>query len=436
MRADVHRFGLNPLFLRCLVALAVLSAFLVLVHRFWPQSVLLAALVLLVGGALVSGVIWYAIVGWAWRLGRINAQHIRQPATLVMTAWLLCVATAMLSGRPEQAHPSPVAPSASKIFQGGPFRYLSDLPVYAEQAGRWPITRNGLIGDGGKVIIVNGDSSPKGIGMHPPDNADAVVKFRLYREAAWFKAKAGLNDTAGRIVSSAVFEVLGDGKPLWKSDPLDRAGRSRDCIVDVSDVDVLELRVHATGPGQELHAAWMEPRVLQAVDTPDQPPPVRLFESGPREFLSDLPEFDVKPGPVPFVKNGDFGAGIEAEKRRIKVNGVLAPHGLGMHPPARGYAGVKYRLNKQAAVFRATTALNDGCSFTIGSCHFEVNCDGVSRWESKTITKDKQVEDCRIPVTGVDILELRVVDNDIVNTGLWAVWSEPRVLRTADAPDD
>src|SRR5262249_12805364 len=146
------------------------------------------------------------------------------------------------------------------------------LPTFDPRPGPWPIVVNGLVGQGGKTIVVNGDSSPKGIGMHPPDSADAVVKFRLYGEAARFKAKAAINDTAGRIASSAIFEVLGNGNPLWTSGPLDRAGRSRDCSIDVTGVDVLELRVRATGPSQELHAVWMEPRVLQTSDTPDTLP--------------------------------------------------------------------------------------------------------------------------------------------------------------------
>src|SRR5262249_16566420 len=166
-----------------------------------------------------------------------------------------------------------------------------------------------------------------------PDSADAVVKFRLYGEAARFKAKAAINDTAGRIASSAIFEVLGNGNPLWTSGPLDRAGRSRDCSIDVTGVDVLELRVRATGPSQELHAVWMEPRVLQTSDTPDTLPSFVHFSRGPIEYLSDLPEFDVKIGPWPFAKNGDFGP----PGAKIKVNDVPSPHGLGMHATTTGF---------------------------------------------------------------------------------------------------
>src|SRR5262249_15238021 len=190
-------------------------------------------------------------------------------------------------------------------------------------------------------------------------------------------------------------------------------------------------RVRATGSSNDVIAVWVEPRLLRTSETPDSPPPFVLFRHGPREYLSDMPEFDVKPGPWPFAKNGDFGG----QPGKIKVEGVPSPHGLGIHAPTTGFASVKYHLHKQAALFKAKTALNDGCSFTIGSCHFEVVSNNRVLWKSKTISKEKQVEECSVDVTNVDVLELRVVNPDIVNTGIHSVWFEPRVLQTADAPD-
>jgi hypothetical protein len=362
----------------------------------------------------------------------MDARRIRQPAVLVLTAWLLCFATALFSSRPEQSNPTPRAPSPSQVFDHGPFEYLSDLPVFDMRSGPWPIVKNGLIGDGGKTILVAGTSSPKGIGMHPPDSGDAIVKFRLYGEAARFKAKAALDDTSVNPGSPVVFEVLGNGKPLWKSEEIAKAGQAKECDLDVTGVDVLELHTRATGRSQNLHAVWVEPRILQRAETPDKPPPFKLFENGPREFLSDLPEFGVEIGPITFCKNGDWGNNI-----RIKVNGQESPHGLGMHPPTTGYACAKYHLHKQAAIFKTSTAINDDHppGVIIGSCHFEVRGDGVLLWKSNTINAAKVTQSCQVDVTGVDVLELRVADADIVNTGVWAVWVEPRVLQTADAPD-
>jgi hypothetical protein len=40
--------------------------------------------------------------------------------------------------------------------------------------------------------------------------------------------------------------------------------------VDVTGVDVLELRVHAQGSHWGLHAVWIEPRLLETADSQDR----------------------------------------------------------------------------------------------------------------------------------------------------------------------
>lgn len=406
----------------------------------WPAPAVRVLLALITGTALLAAFGWYGIASWAWHRGRGGFAQVGLPAAVFGLMWLLCLVAAAVSGGAgrgtggEPGSPGASPPGVGKVFDAGPFKYLSDLPEYDKRQGTRPFTKNGLSGDGGQVILVNGYTSPKGLGMHPPDNGEVFVKYRLYKEAAVFKARAALDDSARQPGSAVLFEVLGDGKSLWRSEPLGRGGETQECRVDVTGVDVLELRVRAVGSARDLHAAWLDPRVLRSAETPDTPPPFVLFADGPREFLSDLPEFDVKLGPVPFAKNGDFGG--DSKNRQMSVGGVRSPHGLGMHPHASSYAAVRYRLNKQAARFRAKTALNDGCSFVIGSCHFEVLGDGRILWTSKTVKLEKDIDVCDIDVSGVDVLELRVVDTDIVNTGLWAVWFEPRVLQNADAPDE
>src|SRR5262249_17742406 len=89
---------------------------------------------------------------------------------------------------------------------------------------------------------------------------------------------------------------------------------------------------------------------------PTSRPPVtsvgaNLFANGPRVFLSELPEFDVKNGMWPYSKNGNLGNGSD----KVRVDKKESPHGLGMHPPRMGsYAAAKFRIGKQAALFRST----------------------------------------------------------------------------------
>ena len=76
-----------------------------------------------------------------------------------------------------------------------------------------------------------------------------------------FKSAVALNDTC-EPVSAVVFEVLGDDKSLWKSSPIGKARQLQECAVDVTGVDVLELRVTSQGSHWGLHAVWLEPRLV------------------------------------------------------------------------------------------------------------------------------------------------------------------------------
>jgi hypothetical protein len=163
----------------------------------------------------------------------------------------------------------PAVPQVGRLFERGPREPLADLPEFGVKAGPWPFAKNGTVGDG-RPIRVNGVASPKGLGMHPPEAGYSAVKYRLGGQAAVFKAAVALNDTANDMRGTAVFEVLGDGRRLWQSVAVDRPGRPQECSIDVTGVDVLELRVHAPGSYWGLHAVWVEPRLLQAADTPNR----------------------------------------------------------------------------------------------------------------------------------------------------------------------
>src|SRR5262249_2790795 len=86
---------------------------------------------------------------------------------------------------------------------------------------------------------------------------------------------------------------------------------------------------------------------------PHGPPPRQPFPSGRGRFLPAREGFAVQPGRGPAPPTGQLGNG----KDRIPVPGVLSPRGIGMPPPAApGYAAIKYRLDKEAAVFKAVVA--------------------------------------------------------------------------------
>jgi NPCBM/NEW2 domain len=149
-------------------------------------------------------------------------------------------------------------------FLNGPREFLSEMQEFDVKNGAWPVAFNGHLGNGEDYIPVRGVRSPKGIGMHPNPLGFAAVKYRLDKKAKRFTATVALNDTAYEEPANlAVFEVLGDGKSLWKSEPFKAPpGRTQEVDLDIAGFDVLELRVHATFSHFGLHAVWLEPRIL------------------------------------------------------------------------------------------------------------------------------------------------------------------------------
>lgn len=241
-------------------------------------------LALFSGALLVVGFAGYARSRWA---GTRRTTGWAQPMGLLLLGWLLGLGGALSASgqrdeRPPEAPPTPSPqPAPSRLFATGSRRFLSDMEEFDVKSGELPFSKNGKIVVGVDAtksgtrnreagILVGGVLSPKGIGMPPPSNGTASAKYRLDREARVFKTKAALNDGAEGFFGPAFFEVLGDGLTLWKSGPVQKRGDVQECVVDVTDVRILELRVTSPQFNHGLHAVWLEPRILQRADTPDE----------------------------------------------------------------------------------------------------------------------------------------------------------------------
>jgi formylglycine-generating enzyme required for sulfatase activity len=122
-------------------------------------------------------------------------------------------------------------------------------------------------------ITVKGVRYKKGLWMHPFADKPATAKFKLDGlDAVLFEAKVAINDTAlDGAASPVTFEVIGDGKELWKSKPVQVPHQTQDCRVKVEGVRVLELRVSSQKDHRSAVAVWVDP-VLTAAEksTPDR----------------------------------------------------------------------------------------------------------------------------------------------------------------------
>jgi hypothetical protein len=147
--------------------------------------------------------------------------------------------------------------------------YLAALEPFETRPGPWPLGKGRIGGDPGNPakslpITVNGEVYPKGLGLHGNSTPNpATAKFRFNKTATEFRTKVAFDDgNQGRRADPTYFEVYGDGKLLWKSKEINTWKQLDECAIDVSGVDVLELRVGVAGNHNHAHGVWIDPIVI------------------------------------------------------------------------------------------------------------------------------------------------------------------------------
>ncbi len=142
----------------------------------------------------------------------------------------------------------------------GPF-YLSDLCALTDQENAWgPVERRLSNGaeepnDGGPITVA-GSVYEHGLGAHAPSN----IAFSLGGACTRLQAALGVDDEV-KSAGSVVFEVLGDGESLYRSDVLTGDDEAVDVEVDISGVDELRLVVSEEQDNGSDHADWADARI-------------------------------------------------------------------------------------------------------------------------------------------------------------------------------
>jgi hypothetical protein len=319
--------------------------------------------------------------------------------------------------------------------------YLSDLQEQA--VGPFPFTwsfgKNGEMHGSGAPprFTVNDHVSKKGLCLHPPENAHTFVLYRIPRSEV-FQAMVGLADSSKEKLSGdAIFEVYGDGRRLWHSDPVNQRGDFQDCRVSVKSVRNLELRINPPeGPfgHDHCHAVWIDPYLVPAEgDEKDAPSPADAPSVLPWKeddlYLADVKETSVTGLPILWGLGRYNNAGNGGP---IKFNGKEYHYGLGTHPGGPSGARVTFDLAREASSLQTEVAISETSENPASPVTFEVIGDGLVLWKSKPIRKGA-IEKCEVSLKGVHQLELRAsCTGDI--TGCHAVWLDP-VLRRAAARD-
>jgi NPCBM/NEW2 domain-containing protein len=145
--------------------------------------------------------------------------------------------------------------------------FLSDLQEFAWKPGPgdWRFGKNGELGSSwvpNGRILVNGAVPPKGLSMHPPIRGYTRVCYALNRTAKSVQGAVAMSEDERHSTPPPTrFLVLGDGKLLWRSASIKGWPAPQPFHVDVSKVDVLELRTYVEMGHFGAHAAWVDPYV-------------------------------------------------------------------------------------------------------------------------------------------------------------------------------
>lgn len=116
-----------------------------------------------------------------------------------------------------------------------------------------------------KTYKVDGVAAPKSIAMHADVNGQAQASFSLGGKAIAFRSGVGFPkdvDPQANPASPVTFEVLGDGKSLWKSEPVIAIDTIQTCMIKVTGVKTLTLRVSCKDFNW-VHAGWITPIVIE-----------------------------------------------------------------------------------------------------------------------------------------------------------------------------
>ncbi|MCE9565097.1 MAG: NPCBM/NEW2 domain-containing protein [Planctomycetes bacterium] len=115
-------------------------------------------------------------------------------------------------------------------------------------------------------LKLDGMLIPHSIYLVPPPNGYSEVTYPLKGKPTAFRVTVGvtrIGEDAGDPGTPLVFEVLGDGKPLWKSKPIPKLDVYESCELPLEKVQKLTLRVICDGRNTLARAVWYEPILVE-----------------------------------------------------------------------------------------------------------------------------------------------------------------------------
>lgn len=134
--------------------------------------------------------------------------------------------------------------------------WLDEIPPDQAIAGYGSVEMNRAVSQ--RPLKLGGKLYTRGIGTH----AVSEITYDLQGRFNMFSALVGVDENNGRPLGSVEFIVIGDGRELWRSGVMRRDEAPRNCIVRISGVNTLTLKVLDAGDGIDYdHADWVNAKI-------------------------------------------------------------------------------------------------------------------------------------------------------------------------------
>ena len=145
-------------------------------------------------------------------------------------------------------------------FLFGRRTYLSSLRHFDVKASADFFKNNGTSHEGNKLKL-DGDLVPHTILLHPPSMGSAHVSYPLGGKWTTFRSSVGVPKVEGNpeFPSPLTFEVMADGKSIWKSKPVTKTDAFQPFAINVEKVKTLTLSTHCPESNRYAWAIWVEP---------------------------------------------------------------------------------------------------------------------------------------------------------------------------------
>ena len=137
--------------------------------------------------------------------------------------------------------------------------YLSDIsPILAST---YSFGSHGFVGEGAFTKIrVGGKPFLHGLGTHPLSNSGASVTYDIGGKFSEFTGGVAIDDRK-RAATPLTFEIIGDGRQIWISRPVQRGGMPQAFKVSVKRIKRLTLIVRCPGHNGTAWAVWLDPKL-------------------------------------------------------------------------------------------------------------------------------------------------------------------------------